>query len=315
MSNRIIEGTDSEYCWQYDIRKKNQKSDLEESGFSQEYVDGLSCGDFDFTIVTDLDERAKMKAFIERHEWLGNLSQYTTHWFATYHKGQLAGVVLMNVPNSFSKMLGENTPQLERLLSRGACVSWSPKNLASRLITQSIEWMVHNTDYRLFTAYSDPNAGEIGTIYSACNFYYLGQKSGTTTRYINPYTGKIVSDRFFRQRSAYRKYAEELGIAWQKNWTSNTGMLWDNVPDNIEKVLRDFSKKKQAESQKFEFPPKHKYCYILGVNKKETRQLRKEFFKRNKVYPYPKRIRNDVSNVATTITYVLSSENGDIQDN
>lgn len=288
MSNRIIEGTDSQYCWQYDIRLQNQEKDLEEAGLTQDYVDSLGCSDFEFRVVTDSTERESLKKFITKHEWLGNLTQYTTHWFGTYHKGILAGVVLMSVPNSFSKLLGENTPQLERLLSRGACISWSPKGLASHFIMQCINWMVQNTTYRLFTCYSDPHAKELGTIYQACNFFYLGQTSGTTTRYINPYTGKVVSDRFFRQRSAYKRYAKELGVTWQKNWTSNTGMLWDNIPIDIEALLRRHSRLVQSKSKKLDFPSKHKYAYILGKDKAETRRLRKDFLARNKVFDYPK---------------------------
>jgi hypothetical protein len=279
---------DKEHCWQYDIRLNNLKEDLEESGFTEEYVSTLKVSDFDFKVITEKEDKQKLKAFIERHEWLGNLSQYTTHWFACYHKDVLAGVILFNMPNAFSKMLGEETPQLERLISRGACISWSPKNLASSLLMWSIQWMVDNTQYRLFTAYSDPTAKEIGTIYQACNFYYLGQKSGTTTRYINPYTGKMVSDRFFRQKTAYRKYAKELGIEWQKDWNHATGMNWDNIPDDIEKQLRDYSKKKQAESQMIVFPSKHKYAYVLGRDKRETKFLRKKFETNIKTYAYPK---------------------------
>jgi hypothetical protein len=279
---------DKEHCWQYDIRINNLKEDLELAGFTEEYVSSLKVSDFDFKVITEKEDKQKLKAFIERHEWLGNLSQYTTHWFACYHKDVLAGVILFNMPNAFSKMLGEDTPQLERLISRGACISWSPKNLASSLLMWSIQWMVDNTQYRLFTAYSDPTAKEIGTIYQACNFYYLGQKSGTTTRYINPYTGKMVSDRFFRQKTAYRKYANELGIEWQKDWSHPTGMSWNNVPDDIEKQLRDFSKKKQAESQMIVFPSKHKYAYVLGRDKRETKFLRKKFETNIKTYSYPK---------------------------
>ena len=279
---------DKEHCWQYDIRLNNLNEDLELAGFTEEYVNKLKVSDFEFRVITSKEDKQQLKAFIERHEWLGNLSQYTTHWFACYHKNVLAGVILFNMPNAFSKMLGEETPQLERLISRGACISWSPKNLASSLLMWSIQWMVDNTQYRLFTAYSDPTAKEIGTIYQACNFYYLGQKSGTTTRYINPYTGKMVSDRFFRQKTAYRKYANELGIEWQKDWSHATGMSWDNIPDDIEKQLRDFSKKKQAESQVIAFPSKHKYAYVLGQNKRETKNLRRRFEDNVKTYPYPK---------------------------
>ena len=275
------------HCWQYDVRLKNLEEDIINSGFTKEYIDSLSVKDFEYKVVLDKSERTKLKEFIERHEFLGNLSQYTTHWFGAYHKDILAGVTLLNMPNAFSKLLGDNTHKIERLISRGACISWSPKNLASSFLMWVINWMVKNTDYRLFTAYADPTAKELGTIYQACNFYYLGQKSGTTTRYINPYTDKIVSDRFFRTRSAYKKYAKELGIQWEKSWTNDQKMLWENIPDEIEKQLRNYSKLKQSESTKIEMPSKHKYAYVKGATKRETKRLRTLFEQLNKIYPYP----------------------------
>jgi hypothetical protein len=279
---------DKNHCWQYDIRIKNMEEDLKQCGLTLDYVNNLKVPDFEFRPIIDKEERKNLTNFIKRHEWLGTLSQYTTHWFACYHKDIIAGVILFNMPNAFSKMLGENTKKLERLISRGACISWSPKNLASSFLMWCIKWMVNNTDYRLFTAYSDPTAKELGTIYQACNFYYMGQTSGTTTRYINPYTGKIVSDRFFRVRSAYKKYAQELSIEWQKNWNSDQGMLWDNIPDDVEKKLRDFSKFKQTTSTKVSMPSKHKYAYVLGRDNRETKQLRKLFEERNKTHKFPK---------------------------
>jgi hypothetical protein len=288
---------DKEHCWQYDIRLNNLPQDIAESGIDPEHIKTLTVNDFHFKpLITDKERREATK-FIERHEWLGNLSQFTTHWFGVYYhdpnqgimgKDILAGVTLMNMPNAFSKLLGENTRELERLISRGACISWSPKNLASAFLMWSIQWMVKNTPYRLFTAYSDPTAKEIGTIYQACNFYYLGQDAGTTKRYINPYTGRIVSDRFFRVRSAYKKYAKELGIEWDKSWNNDQKMLWENVPDHVEKALRAHSKLKQSQAQSIPFPSKHKYAYVLGRTKAETKRLRKEYESRNGVLPYPK---------------------------
>lgn len=279
---------DKDHCWQHDIRLNNLEEDLRLCNFTQDDVKDLKVSDFLFKPITDKSERKSAIEFIKRHEWLGNLSQYTTHWFGAYHKHMLAGVILMNMPNAFSKLLGEETPKLERLISRGACVSWSPKNLGSSFIMWCINWMVKNTDYRLFTAYSDPTAKELGTIYQACNFYYLGNTSGTGTRYVNPYTGKIVSDRFFRVRSAYKKYAKELGISWEKNWNNDQKMLWENVPPEVEKQLRDFSKMKQKTSKKISMPLKHKYAFVLGASKAETKKLRKEFTDKNSMKPYPK---------------------------
>jgi hypothetical protein len=275
-------------CWQYNIRVKNLEEDLTSCGLTKEYTDNLRVADFDFRLVADKKEQKNLKSFIERHEWLGNISQYTTHWFACYHKDIIAGVILFNTPNAFSKLLGDNTKNLERLISRGACISWSPKNLASSFMMWCIKYMASNTQWRLFTAYSDPTAKELGTIYQACSFYYLGQSSGTTTRYVNPYTGKVVSDRFFRQKTAYKKFAKELGITWGKDWNHSTGMNWHNIPDDIEAKLREYSKYKQSIAEVIKMPSKHKYAFIMGATKYETKQLKKLFESRNKTYPYPK---------------------------
>lgn len=287
-----MDGYDELHCWQYDIRLKNLNNDIIVSGLAPEEIQNLTVTDFQFKLIVDKDEKISAIEFIKRHEWLGSITQYTTHWFGAYYKNILAGVITMSVPNAFSKMLGDNTDRVERLVSRGACISWSPPCLASHFLMWCIRYMVKNTSYRLFTAYSDPTAREVGTIYQACNFYYLGQASGTVSRYINPYTGKVVSDRFFRQKSAYKKYAEELGIKWDKSWAGKSGMLWSNVPNDIEKELRSFSKIKQSKSTRIEFLPKHKYAYVLGSSKKETKMLQQQFLKNVKVYPYPKREQN-----------------------
>lgn len=286
---KIHSDYDKPWCWQYDIRLRNLEEDKFWSMLSDDEIADLKPTDFDMYLSTDENEHKEMTKFIERHEWLGTISLYTTHWFACRYKGILAGVILMNQPNSFSKLLGNDTSKLERLISRGACISWSPKNLGSHFIMFCIRWMVQNTQYRLFTAYSDETAKEIGQLYSACNFYYLGNHNGGTKKYINPYNGKLMSDRQFRCRSFYKKYAKELGIEWQKNWNVDSKIIWENIPNDIEQKLRDFSKKKQAESKLVEVPSKHKYAYVLGRNKRETKLLRRKFLELNKVYDYPKR--------------------------
>ena len=46
--------------------------------------------------------------------------------------------------------------------------------------------------------------------------------------------------------------------------------------------------KMYEKAEKVEVPPKHKYAFVLGRDKRETNALRKEFLQRNKVLPYPK---------------------------
>ena len=50
---------------------------------------------------------------------LGTIGSYPTHWFTAYYKGILSGVIIMSMPNAFSKLLGEETKNIERLIARG----------------------------------------------------------------------------------------------------------------------------------------------------------------------------------------------------
>lgn len=276
-----------DYCWQYDIRLNNLQEDLKLLPIDFDYK-SLKVNDFTFKILDSDIEKQAARQFIERHEWLGKIALNTTHYFGAYYNDILAGVITMGCPAMFSKLLGEDTKNIERLISRGACISWSPKCLASAFMMWCIKYMVHNTQYRIFTAYSDPMAKELGTIYQSCNFYYLGSNFGGSVKYISPYSGKVVSDRCFRARSYYKQYAKELNIEWQKEWSTGDKVNWDNIPADISTKLRDFSKRKQQESEKIIIKSKHKYAYVLGNSKIETNRLRKKFLCNNRVYEYPK---------------------------
>lgn len=280
------------YCWQYKIRLDNKESDLKElreSGFDGK-VEDLRVSDFNIRLLETEKEKNMVTKFIEKHEWLGDISLYTTHWFGCFHNETniLSGVLLFNTPNAFMKIGDLETKKLERLISRGACISWSPKNLGSWMIKQCITWMTKNTPYRIFSCYSDTTAKELGTIYQACNFYYLGKKFGATKKYINPYNGHLISDRMFRMRSMYKKYAIDLGIEWDKSWNKDSKMLWENMPNDVEEKLREYGKKKQSESEFIIIPPKHKYIFVQGSDNRETKYLRKIVLENIKTLSYPK---------------------------
>lgn len=198
-----------------------------------------------------------------------------THRFIATYKGQLAGVVVMATPNAFSNLLGNKNKHLEKLISRGACISWSPKNLASSLIMYSIRWMVKQTEFRFFTAYSDTEARELGTIYQACNFTYLGQSSGAKFSYVDPEESKQspFSDRLFRKTSFIRKKSIEAGIDWKAHWHQGDKINWNMIPSDMTSKIKTILKDYQESCHKRSIPPKHKYVYILGVNKTETKHL------------------------------------------
>ena len=269
-----IKSYDKDWCYQYQKRIDTLREDMDAHGWTEEDVENISLSDFEFAPITDKKGKDEATEFIKRYEWLGTIGSFPTHWFEARYNGILGGVVIMGMPNSFSKMLGEETPELERLISRGASASWCPFNLGSKFVMWCIKWMVENTQYRLFTCYSDPQAKEVGSIY--------------------PYNSeKIISDRAFRSRAMFKRYAKDLGIKWQDNWCSNTRMLWENIPDEIEEQLRNYSKMMYDKSTKISFPNKHKYAYVLGRDKRETNALRKKFLESNKTYDYPKRERTE----------------------
>jgi len=276
----MIREYEKNHCWQYEIRQRNSEDDIRMSfGLFPEPTENLKPSDFEMSVV---DKESKyefneISEFIKRHEWLGKMSLYPTHVFAARLKSTqtLGGVIVMDMPSAFSKLLGEDTKKIERLISRGACISWSPKGLASKLLMWAIRWMVKNTQYRLFTAYSDPEARELGTIYQACNFHYLGQRSGTDKQY--HYNGSWRSDRYFRARSMYKRLATNHGIDWVDAWQDGDSIVWGSMPDEIEALLRTESKKLQQSCESRKVMPKHKYCYILGSTKKETKELKRIF--------------------------------------
>ena len=288
-----------QHCWQYEIRQRNLAKDLEQARLTHAKMATLRVCDFEFCYVPKDDKEMcqKIKNFIIKYEWLGKMPHRPTHRFIATYQGQLAGAIVMATPNAFSNFLGKDSRDKEKLISRGACISWSPKNLASALIMYSIRWMSQNTAYRFFTGYSDTTAGELGTIYQACNFTYLGQKSGARFQYFDPQYPERgwFSDRLFRKSSQIRKYAQKCAMEWQKNWQRRDKILWDQMPSHVVFKIKSMLKKEMNRCIRRKIPKKHKYLYILGKNKRQTKRLRKNFAGMNPNLlnlPYPPKERS-----------------------
>jgi len=288
--NKLIKNIiyDKEHSWQYDIRLKTLETDLININFD---ITKLKITDFKFEYVPKFDNRTKdIVNFIKKYEWLGTMPNRPTHRFIATYNNIIAGVIIMSTPNSFSKILGENTKNIEKLISRGACVSWAPKNLASSMLMWSINWMVKNTEFRLFCAYADPNAKELGTIYQACNFYYLGNNFGSDKLYLDPLNTNSgwVNNRRFRKLNFYKSYLKSIEVKWNDNWNRKTTILWNNIPNEIIEKMKKYSDDCLSRCYMMKTPLKHKYLYILGRNKAETKALRKQFENSYNYKEYPK---------------------------
>lgn len=265
------------HCWQYQIRLQNFDKDLIESGLSIEEVSKLRARDFEFSVSSDIKACTR---FIEKHEWLGKVPPKISHRFVATYKGRLAGVLLFSTPNQWSRKLVD-VFELERLVSRGACISWSPKNLGSRFLMWSLRWLVANTPYRIFTGYSDPRAKELGTIYQSCNFLYMGKKFGADRLYLDleePERGWF-SERKFSTFHQISKYARQLGIVWDASWNERTHIFWEKMPDKDVLLLKRYQDFHKLNCLVKQIPLKHKYIIALGHTKKEERYLNKLILK------------------------------------
>jgi len=294
-----FEKYDGDKCWQGHLREVNYEHDLIAANLSHEEAQELRTSDFEFAYVPKDDKQQckEIIRFIERHEWLGKMPTWLTHRF-TWRLNVpdkpkiLCGVIIMATPNAFSNLMGADMRHKEKLIARGACISFGPKNLGSHIIMDSVKWMVKNTEFRFFTAYSDPDAKELGTIYQACSFTYLGQASGTKNQYFNPAEPEKGwrGDKAFTERSEYVRHAKDLGIKFLPEWRKKGKVKWSAIPDEIASQLKRAALDKKASCNKRTASPKHKYVCVMGRGKKETRRLRKLLYSNNPKLPleYPK---------------------------
>ena len=135
-------------------------------------------------------DRKTAKSIVEKYEWLGCMPAIVKYCFGIFWEGICAGVVC------YSPEYIENLGRWDKydftgkiiLLSRGVCIHWAHEHSASKLITSSIKMLPEK--YKIITATVDDLAGEIGTIYQACNFHYVG-----SMRDANPNVNSRKGDR------------------------------------------------------------------------------------------------------------------------
>lgn len=238
----------------------------------------LKASDFKYQIEEFSEE---IKNFIKKYEWLGTVG-WTPQWvFTARYNSKLAGVNLFSTPT----MPVKNIPiEQQALIQRGAAASWAPKNLNSKLLMFGCRWLSKNTSKRVFFGYSDPEAGEIGYIYQACNFLYLGKTFGSSKKYILT-DGREVSSRFFTRTSSMKNWAKALNIPWESSWTNSKGFQNTKaIPPDILKRLKNYAFLQKNNAIQKKVAKKGKYALILGT-KKEIKALLEKI---GKTYPYPK---------------------------
>lgn len=157
------------------------------------------------------------RRFIERYEWLGTLGPHHQHRYGLFFDEHFcAGVTTFAIGN-----VGVNSDKhlrwgIEReqfaYLERGAAASWAPKCSNSRLVALSCKDMARNHGVLIVCAFADRDAGEVGTIYQACNWTHVGTAGGGH-QLITP-TGAV------RDRTVIHHFAKQRG------WTYHQAQDW-----------------------------------------------------------------------------------------
>lgn len=60
------------------------------------------------------------------------------------------------------------------------------------------------------------------------------------------------------------------------------------IPDDVTAEIKQAVEIEKGRYTKIKLPPKHKYVYVLGQGKLETKQLRKLLHANTQTYVYPK---------------------------
>jgi hypothetical protein len=127
-------------------------------------------------------ERKTAKTIILKYEWLKTMGT-TDFQFGLYFGQHLAGAVCFGRTagtNTANSICGKEYTHLVKTLNRGACVHWSHPHSASFLIVRACKLMAKK-GFHIFVAYSDPEAGEVGTVYQACGWNHCGTTAGGST--------------------------------------------------------------------------------------------------------------------------------------
>lgn len=215
-------------------------------------------------IYTDIKEAEcreityqEAKTIILEYEWLGTMGTTQMH-YGIFFDGVLAGAICFGyfqAMQGYATYVGDKYEKKGIQLSRGACAHWAHEHSGSKLIAFGLREM-EKKGYKFVIAFSDPEAGEIGTLYQATNWYYLGTKH-------NLHWDIYKEDKIFlNDRDLFKKYG-----------FCGKAKILDFIKDKPELEIRLRK-------------PKARYIKLLG-NKHEKKEMMNSL--QDKILLYPKR--------------------------
>jgi hypothetical protein len=224
---------------------------------------------------------ATAKGLIEQYEWLGNMGT-TDFSFGLYFGEHLAGVVCFGRTagtKTAASVCGPEYASMVKTLCRGACVHWAHPHSASFLISRACRLMSEK-GFHIFVAYSDAEAGEIGTVYQASNWLHCEPTTSGASMFVwagkrgaagTFYDGKLRDERNIHHAIRSRRFKGQ-----------------PIAPYQIKCTRREAREKMVKEGFLFfKAIPKRRYVTFCG-DKTLERELRAAL--KWQVLPYPKRV-------------------------
>ena len=198
-------------AWQYRVRK--QKEAEEKDNPYWENLD-LSVAN---SVVRPIDI-SLAKQIIEEYEWLGCMPAIVSFCYGIFFKDLATGDEVCGGAVVYGKEYSENLGVWDKygftgkilLLARGVCLHWTKKNTNSHLIMESMKQLP--PQYEVITCTTDNLAGEVGTIYQACNFDYVGSMRKGKERVGCIINGKLYGSRSLRAKFGSQKQEDILAI-------------------------------------------------------------------------------------------------------
>lgn len=203
--------------------------------------------------------RRMAEQIIHQYEWLGTMATITLH-YGIFWDDHCAGVACVGLGASMAGAYHHIQFGIERdalcTLARGACVHWAPPGTNSRLVSVVCRLLGKQRRWKLIWATSDTDAGEVGTIYQACNWTYIGTSQRNRENEVIAPNGRILNIRVLT--SYARRYKTTFS--------------------EIRKLMLEQGWRFQSSN------PKHRYVWILDREDEVLARRIKEMQQ-----PYPKR--------------------------
>lgn len=225
---------------------------------------------------------AEAKEVIVKYEWLGTMPAGAFLSVGLFIDGHLAGCeVFTNVKSGgYYTLFKEECT----LLGRGCCVHWCPVWGSSYLIRRALKILEdkYKGVPRYVLAYSDWDAGEIGTVYQASNWIYLGARE--CAHWQSPDGQKYDIGR-------HRDSARTRDLEYYKKHK--------RINNPLAKVIKD---EMIADGWKYGVTVKRgRYATVVGYSGKEKQRLMNKLNLRAKKYPKEHKEKLSTEDIERTI--------------